>query len=50
MNIKHCIWKLFADDAKIHFCYPPGNWSDFLQIDLNNITPWALSRQLTISI
>ena len=50
MHIKNCILKLFADDAKIYFCYPRGNWSDLLQIDLNNITQWALLWQLTISI
>ena len=42
MSIKYCILKLFADDAKIYFCYPRVNWSDLLQINLNKITQWAL--------
>ena len=38
MNIKYCILKLFADDGKIYFCYPRVNWSNLLQINLNNFT------------
>ena len=33
MDINYYILKLFADDAKIYFSYPRGNWSNLLQID-----------------
>ena len=50
MNIKYSILKLSDNVAKIYLCYPRGNWSNLLQIDLNNSTQWALLWQPTTSI